>query len=227
MGILIVEDDIIIANHIREILLKAGYKDCKVAYNKDMAKELLTPDIELALLDIRMSTDDGGIRLAEFINAKLGIPFVFITANIDKNSLPDILSVSPVSYINKPFTELELLAAVHIALQREPSDKSGGFLILKDGYKMLRIFQNDISYIKSDGNYARVVTKNKKYLLRYSLEWLLTQLNPETFYRTHRACIVNINHVDEVQKKSLRINDEELPISRAYQATINKVIANL
>jgi len=117
--ILIVEDEPIIAEDLSMILEKAGYSVVGIANDSTRALDLLhsqSPD--LALLDIALDSSLSGIDIADIINKKYQIPFIFITSFSDKHTLEKAKDVYPHGYIVKPFKKKDILANIEIALHR-------------------------------------------------------------------------------------------------------------
>lgn len=116
INILVVEDEVSIANLIRMSLKKAGY-NCTCAYDGKEAADLLeNKDYDLIILDVMLPYIDG-FELMEYIRP-LNIPVIFLTA---KNSVSDRvkgLSMGAEDYIIKPFEVVELLARVNVVLRR-------------------------------------------------------------------------------------------------------------
>ncbi|MCB0760365.1 MAG: response regulator transcription factor [Flavobacteriales bacterium] len=122
--ILIVEDEAMIAEDIREHLEEGGYEVVDIAYNGKSACHLLSRrDIDLAILDIRLKGEMSGVEVAQFINAQIHIPFIFLTSHADKNTLADAKQTRPGGYLLKPFTRAGLLSSIEVALfNHESSD---------------------------------------------------------------------------------------------------------
>ncbi len=116
INILIVEDELPIANLMKMSLSKAGYS-CTCIYDGLSAADALENSIfDLVLLDI-MLPGASGYDVLEYIKP-LKIPVIFITA---KNSLNDRvmgLKMGAEDYIVKPFEIVELLARVEVVLRR-------------------------------------------------------------------------------------------------------------
>ncbi len=115
--VLIVEDEPLIAEDIKEILLQVNYDVVGVAYNKEQALEILkltTPDF--ALLDINLGNNTDGILIAEHINQYYPIPFIFLTSYSTKLILDKVKHTYPMGYIVKPFDEADLFTGIEIAL---------------------------------------------------------------------------------------------------------------
>ncbi|MGZ4097575.1 MAG: response regulator, partial [Bacteroidia bacterium] len=78
--VLIVDDEVLIAEDLKDILKSFGCREIYLAHSKSDAVrqlELIKPDI--ALLDIRMEKELDGLELGEHINAMYKIPFIYIT----------------------------------------------------------------------------------------------------------------------------------------------------
>lgn len=117
--ILIVEDEPLIAEDLSMILGKAGFKVIGIANDGNRALDLLhsqSPD--LVLLDIALNSSMSGIDVAEVINEKYDLPFIFITSFSDKHTLERAKDVYPHGYIVKPFKKKDILANIEIALHR-------------------------------------------------------------------------------------------------------------
>lgn len=115
--ILIVEDEPLIAEDIRELLSQVNYQVVGVAFNKEDAFSLLqTTQPDIALLDINLGDNTDGITIAETINEKYNIPFLYLTSYSSKLILDKVKHTFPMGYIVKPFEEANLFTAVEIAL---------------------------------------------------------------------------------------------------------------
>ena len=118
-SILIIEDEIIVAKEIEQILIKNGYDVSGIALNYKQAKEKLeksTPDV--ILCDVDLDEDKTGIDIIEESTQNVKIPVIFISAHSDDETLKKAFSISPVSYITKPFTENQLLTVVRLAMTK-------------------------------------------------------------------------------------------------------------
>jgi CheY-like chemotaxis protein/DNA-binding PadR family transcriptional regulator len=124
--ILIVDDEAIITMQLEERLSLLGYKIAGMATSGeeaiDKAKKL-KPDI--VLMDIVMPGKINGIEAAKSIHGELDIPIVFVTAYADDTIIEKAKCVNPYGYIVKPFNELELKAAIEVALFRKASEQKG------------------------------------------------------------------------------------------------------
>jgi two-component system LytT family response regulator len=72
-------------------------------------------------------------------------------------------------------------------------------LLVPDGRRLVPIAVADISWIKAEGDYARVFAGGRSYLLGRTLKELEARLDPGAFLRIHRSAIVQTDHIREVR----------------------------
>ncbi|MDF1695123.1 MAG: response regulator transcription factor [Saprospiraceae bacterium] len=115
--ILIIEDELLISEDIREICNLANHKVLDVAYTSGQALLLLKQiRPELILLDINLGGEIDGIELAQYIDQNYGIPYIFITSFSDASTLDKIKKCNSVGYIVKPFSQEQLLSSITLGL---------------------------------------------------------------------------------------------------------------
>jgi len=116
--ILIVEDEFIVANDLRLLLLQAGHKVTGIAVSAEEAEELVQrqkPDI--VIVDIILEGDLSGIDLARKLRAE-NIAFVYLSANSNQEILEQAKATEPYGFLVKPFREQDLLITLDIAWYR-------------------------------------------------------------------------------------------------------------
>jgi PAS domain S-box-containing protein len=122
--IFIVEDELVFAEDLRETLEGHGYCVCG---NVPSAEEALlaipekAPD--LVLIDIILAGKMNGIELAEALCATHDIPFIYLTSNIEDETIDSAKCTRPYGYIPKPFDERALFSTIEIALFKHRTDK--------------------------------------------------------------------------------------------------------
>jgi two-component system, response regulator PdtaR len=122
--ILVVDDEAIITMQLEERLSVMGYTVSGMAVSGEDAVDkarITRPD--LVLMDIVMPGKMNGIEAAKIITKELDIPVVFVTAYADDTIIEKAKSVRPYGYIVKPFNELEIKAAVEVALFRKATER--------------------------------------------------------------------------------------------------------
>jgi len=225
---LIVEDEIFLAEYLSDMLKTMQFERIKMAYRVNSAIKLIEqfkPD--LVLLDIRMEGEYSGIELAETINNRFHIPFIFITSHSDNAMLEKAMHLRPSGYLTKPFKKIDLYAAINLA-QMGVFQKKEGHLVIKEGYLESKIRFGAIVYAKSEGNYFTLFCKDKtKHLVRKSLEWLEKQIPENQFVRCHRSYLVNLALADKFNSSSIFIEGFIIPISRTKMIEVRQKMNEL
>lgn len=237
--ILIVEDNVIIADDMQSMLEEIGYEIVDNVIVYEQAEEVLkTKQVDLVLIDIILASDKTGIDLGKHIRENYNIPFIFVTSNSDRATVENAKSVKPNGYLVKPFEQQDLYTSIEIALsnftystenKRENEEESDGPMsssILKDSifvkkqHLYYRIQFGDIQFIKADNVYLEVNTVDKKFLVRSPLKSYLEKLPQNKFYRAHKSYIVNVDHIDAINSKDIMINNTLIPISKDFKEFI-------
>lgn len=116
--ILIVEDESLVAHHLKLILTGAGYQVCCMSDSVEdalIALDKYKPN--LVLLDIHLKGNSNGIDLARILTTQ-GIAFVYLTANFQGRLLEEAKATFPFGFIVKPFREDDLLTTLDVAFYR-------------------------------------------------------------------------------------------------------------
>jgi|TARA_R110000796_G_scaffold47977_7_gene115140 DNA-binding LytR/AlgR family response regulator len=239
--ILIVEDNVIIADDMQSMLEEIGYEIVDNVIVYEQAVEVLkNKEVDLVLIDIILASDKTGIDLGKHIRENYNIPFIFVTSNSDRATVENAKTVKPNGYLVKPFEQQDLYTSIEIALsnftsvknngasesQEEEDDRLMSNKVLKDSifvkkqHLYYRIQFGDIQFIKADNVYLEVNTVDKKFLVRSPLKDYLEKLPQQKFYRAHKSYIVNVDHIDAINSKDILINNTLIPISKEFKEFI-------
>lgn len=118
--VLVVEDEVILRQNMEEIISLHGF-EVKSAENGEAGLLLarsFRPD--LILCDIKMPRFDG-FWLIEQIRNEPGlqsVPFIFVSAKVDRRDVREGMELGADDYITKPFTSNELIHAINARLDR-------------------------------------------------------------------------------------------------------------
>lgn len=237
LKILIVEDELIIAESIKEMAEELGHEVIAVAGTFQQAKTALsTKKPDLALLDINLNDPDGnGLDLGTWIQQEQKTPFVFITSYSDAGHLSAAKSLNPQGYILKPLNKDRLFVALELAMDnaahRNSSSEANAELqamfqdsfFVKDGIHLHKIAFDSIFWLKSEGNYTEIVTKEKTYLIRSLLKEIIERLPAQLFLRTHRSYIINSTKVTTVAAENVVLNNDQIiPVGDTFKKDIRQ-----
>lgn len=133
MNILVVDDEIEIADLIELYLTTNGYHVYKAYNGKAALKILEKRQISLAILDVMMPDIDG-FTLCETIRKQYNFPIIMVTAKVQKMDKITGLTKGADDYITKPFEPLELVARVKAQLRRFTSynNPKEEIIVIKD-----------------------------------------------------------------------------------------------
>lgn len=117
--ILIVEDEMILAKNLEDILKDLGYEVVGIADNSMKAiMQFFLHAPDLILMDIHLKGQEDGIKTAEKILQQKLVPIIFITANQDTATFNRAKANGAYGYVLKPFQERELQIVIDIAFSQ-------------------------------------------------------------------------------------------------------------
>jgi len=231
--ILIVEDEIIVANDIEFNLNKLNFEVVGIASCKTETENfLLSSKVDLILMDIMLKNDESGIELAEFINSRFSLPVIFLSAYTDLATVERAKYTNSYGYIVKPFKSIDLRIQITLAIYKHEqfllsSSLSNKFSIelekneifVKSNNKLIKINKEDINYIEALKDYVLLFTVQKKYIIHTTMKDIEAKLGPSMFIRIHRSYIVNIKKIESIEFSNLRLENKELllPIGGSYK----------
>ncbi len=228
LRILIVEDEVLIAEDIKDSLLSFKIKEdnIQMAHNKQEAflqLDVFKPD--LILLDIRMEGQTDGLDIANELNKTTQIPYIFITSHSDVEMVKEIIKTKPAGYITKPFKKSDLYANITLVAYAGNDNAS---VSIKDGYQNHLIKLNEVIHIKSSGNYIDIyLDSGQRITSRRTLESFLSEIQNENFFKLNKSGIVNLKKIRSYDKNEVVLNSgETLPISKlVYEEFVQKIKA--
>lgn len=116
--IFLVEDDNILAKTTEWRIHKLGYEFAgRAASGKDAIEQISRNRSDIILMDISLQGEMDGITTAEIIKKCFGIPIIFITSHMDKETISRAKGTDPGGYLIKPFANKDLMAAVELAVR--------------------------------------------------------------------------------------------------------------
>jgi DNA-binding LytR/AlgR family response regulator len=219
LKILIVEDNFIIAEDLKSILIDLEYEVIDIAMSYYEAIEtIIAKQPDLCLLDIVIKGEKDGIDLAETINKDFGLPFLFITSHSDKHTVERAKKTLPNGYIIKPFDQDDVYTSIEIAVAKSGANiKQEPSILVRQNGILNKIFIHDICYVKSDKNYLEIyTTQGAKYLQRQSLKEFIEQPYASQFCQVHKSFAVNLNYVSSFNADDVFLSNNSIPVGNKY-----------
>jgi two-component system response regulator LytT len=246
---LIIDDEVLARQELQYLLEHSG--DVEILAQGTNGIEavdlILAHKPDVVFLDVQMPGLDGFAVLKKLLDRKIPLPQVVFATAYDQYAVR-AFEVNAVDYLLKPFDRKRVLqtiekAAARLAAPVESASDSkldallrlmeqqaqgtkanSGKVIVRAQNRLLLVDQREICFASIEGGAISVVTATVEGESNCrTLEELLDQLDPETFWRAHRSYVVNIQHIREVvpwfkSSYQLRMDDPkktEIPVSRS------------
>ncbi len=153
INVLVVEDERLVAEDLKQILSEEGYNVVGLYSSGEKLLENIESHIpDIILMDIKIKGKLDGVETSVILRQKYDIPIVYLTAHADQATLDRVKITEPYGYVLKPFERREIHTSIQIAVYRhkmEKEEREKG-----DKYK---------SIIKSIGD-AVIVADRKGYI---------------------------------------------------------------
>ncbi|WP_420573482.1 LytR/AlgR family response regulator transcription factor [Kordia sp.] len=182
-------------------------------------------EIGLIFLDIEMPELNG----MEVLRSMIKPPKVILTTAYSEYAL-ESYNYGVVDYLLKPIKLERFLKAINKVsasniIETKKNTVTEELQIKHDGMPVNVSF-NSILYIQSFGNYLKIFTDSRMYLISETLINITTLLS-ENFQRTHKSYIANLSRVSKVSKTNVAIEDKKVPVSAMYKVVVFKKLEAL
>lgn len=205
--ILIVDDEVEIADLIEVYLNSENYTVFKFYSAKEALACINTTDLDLAILDI-MLPDIDGFTLCQKIRSKYTYPIIMLTAKDEETDKITGLTLGADDYITKPFRPLELIARVKSQLRRYKkynpahSENDEKDILIHSGLvmnvKTYECFLNEKPLILTPTEFSilHILLENKGCVI--SAEELFHRIWKDEYYsKSNNTITVHIRHLRE------------------------------
>lgn len=243
--ILIVEDEAIVALDLADRLEMLGYTITGTAGTGAEAIRLFTTQpVDIVLMDIHIQGSLDGIETALKIRELRPSPLIYLTAQTDMPTVERAKATFPSAYLAKPFDEKNLQLAIEMALHnfafqksaspappsglaQQPTDKisltadnilrTEAAIFIKQNYKFVKFKPEDLLYCQADGVYTDLITREKKYTLRLTLQQVVEKLQFSALVRVHRSYAVNRLNIESFTDQDVTVGSMEIPVGASYR----------
>ena len=96
----------------------------------------------------------------------------------------------------------------------------------KCNFKSEKLQANNIRWIEAMGDYVKVVTENKNYMVLSTMKSFLNKLPKNQFIRIHKSYIVNLKKVINFTTTNVNTDGEMLPLSRKQKSIFKENFIN-
>lgn len=205
--IVIVEDEIELAEITRNYLVKEGYNVKIISDGKEALDYLMVNSVDLLILDI-MLPDVDGYTICEEVRKKTNIPIMIISARHEEEDKILGFELGADDYIEKPFSVKELVARVKAQMRRKYDyeklvDKIvDGKLIIDTLSRMVYLNETPISFSVKEYDLLKLLVENKGRVLKK--ETLFNQVWGSESFSEFSTLTVHINKLREKLEENPR-----------------------
>lgn len=228
MNAIIIDDD----DSSREVLSQLIKQVDKITLigifrsGTDALAILNTGDVHLVFLDVEMPEMNG----LEFLSSLETRPEIIVTTSHKKYAV-EAFDYDVVDYLIKPITFPRFVKAVIRAQKSQEKalaiaisvPKNINYFFVKSDFIMKKILVQDTLWIESVGDYVKIHTLTKDYLLHITLKSIENKLPAGKFARVHRSYIVQLDNVKNLQEATIfMMNDERIPLGPNYKEALTQ-----
>lgn len=174
--------------------------------------------VDLIFLDIEMPKLSG----LDFLKTTNTDAFVILTTAYPQFAL-EAFELNVVDYLVKPIGPNRFMKAINKINdlhQKKPSDIeeiSSDYIYIKADRKYVKVFYEDIKYIKGLKDYVIIYTSNERIITAINIKTIYNELPKHIFARTSKSYIINVNSIKAVNVDTILIGEEELPLGKTYK----------
>jgi DNA-binding response OmpR family regulator len=115
LRVMIVEDEMLLALDLEDMLMDAGHIVVDQASDMDQAislAERVEGKVDIAIMDVNLARGSNGVDTAAALRQRWNIPSLFVSGNLDERTRELASQWQPIGFVGKPYSEREVLAAI-------------------------------------------------------------------------------------------------------------------
>ncbi len=187
---------------------------------------LINNPVDLVFLDIQM----GKLNGIEMVEKMVSKPQVIFTTAYNEYAIK-AFELAVTDYLLKPYTFDRFSQAVNKATEYilwqsaafKPTPHVIEYIFVKSGYKLVKIFLNEIQYIEGMRDFQCFVTPGSKILVSHSFQEL-EKILPKSFVRCHKSYIVPLAKIESIERDRIKIGNKFIPVGDMYKSDFYKSI---
>ena len=221
-------------DNIRQIPFLELVGTCKNAF--EAMEALQRGPVDLIFLDIQMP----GMLGTQFLQTLTEKPMViFVTAY--SNYAVESYDLDVVDYLMKPVSFERFAKAAYkaldvkqkkLALAAPPpqplavAHDAPDYFFVNVEYALVKITTRDITHIEGMKDYVKIFLAGAKkpVLTKSTLKGIEEKLPAQGFMRIHKSFIVNLNKIDSIRNREIKIGDWEIPVGESNLEALMQVL---
>jgi DNA-binding LytR/AlgR family response regulator len=203
---------------------------------------------DLVILDITLDGKLDGIETAALLARSTRVPFIFMTAFSDKETIDRAKQTNPHAYLVKPFDARTLQSSIELAIHNAGSRQfqtgngavipatatanadavtADNFLLhdalfVKVRNRLEKVMLEDIVWAEAQDIYCNIKTRTQLHLVSQSLKNLELRLPANQFMRVHRSYIVQLTAIEAIEDNNILIGGKQIPIGNTHRDALLK-----
>jgi len=223
--VLIVDDNKVIRLMLSEMLKKIDdvelVGECEAAIE---ARSFLSKhEVDILLLDVEMPGMTG-LELLKLLPEKPAT--ILITAKT--GYAIEAFELNVIDYIVKPIAISRVMLAMEKAKEllamknTQLNDINREQIFIKDNKVIRKILLTDINWLESKGDYVKINTTDKQYIIHSTLKNMEEKLPAADFVRIHRGFLIPVSKIDYIEDGVAFVMGTAMPVSETYKNDLLK-----
>lgn len=180
--------------------------------------------VDLIFLDIELE----GMSGIELVKSFPTISPIVIFTTSKTEYAAEAFELNVADYLTKPITPARFLQSIEKAKEifrsrgQQLQFKDNSFIFIRDSTTVRRLRIEDVHLAEAMGDYVKLHTPEKFFLVHSSLKEVEARLPREKFLRVHRSFIVQVGKIDTLEGGTLIVGRKSVPVADSYRAALNQ-----
>jgi len=211
----------VLVNYIEKLKTLHLVARCNTAL--EAIATLNTHKVDLIFLDINMPEISGLDMLKMLENP----PKVILTTAYSEFAVQGY-DFGVVDYLLKPIPFERFAKAVNRVyallsnVEESSTNKIETSIVFKQDGMFYKVLFADILFMEAQGNYIKVYTTSKSYLIREKLHIMENKIPTSLIVRSHKSYLVFLNRISKISGNKIFIQNYNIPIGAFYKAEFLK-----
>ncbi len=228
--VLYMEGQVAATDEVREVL---NDLHCTIftVDSVDQAQRLIRQQaLDLVILNIEQGENQALLDFV-FTLKEANLPIIFLSFDQDRSLYEQAKRADLIAYLVSPVDMLTLRSIVEYNLKKispaapqveskwTPNNYIEDTLFIKVNQLLQKVKINNITHIRSEGNYCMIFTPEKKYAIKISMIRLYNSLSGKGFIQAHKSFLVQLNKIDniDISSNEVLIGELRIPLGRKYK----------
>lgn len=213
-----------LCNEIRSLNVLEDFPDAIQAI-----KYLNKNQVDLIFLDIHMPDFNG----LDFIRSLKNPPKIILITSDPNFAIEAFEYDFIIDYLLKPLefnrfkkaiekASLKELSAISTKINTSISTEIENDFYISIDRRLIKIDLPSIYLIEAKGDYIKIKTESKDYIVHSTLKKIEEKLPDALFLKIHRSFIINIKKIIDIEDNSVLIKKDVIPVSRSKRPELMK-----